>query len=143
MLLPLVHLARFVSDMRPHLEMVRRERHEIVVVGVQHDVAPQVDELDKVLFPGTCPLVGAHPRDDGIADRKGRLGEPQGEVVVKFAPGSGKVESAPATGDLGEVGGGGVRERSGAEERACVEGLAACRMELGDFLLVEADPEEL
>jgi hypothetical protein len=139
----LVHLSRRVPDVRPDLEMVRRQRHELVVVWVEHDVAAEIDELDQVLFPRLGPLVGAHARDDRASDGEGGLGEAENEVVVELAPGRGKVECAPAAWDLREVGGGGVGERRGAEERARVEGLAACRTELDDFLLVEADPEEL
>ena len=50
-LLLLVRLARVVPDVRPHLEMVRRQRHKVVIVWVEHDVAAEIRELDKVLFP--------------------------------------------------------------------------------------------
>ena len=136
----LVHLPRLVLDMRPYLEMVRRQGHKVVVVWVNHDVAPQVDELDKVFLPRFGPLVGAHPRDDRATDGEGGLGEAKREVVVELAPGRGKVECTPATWNLREVGGGGG---SRSEERARAEGLPASGTELEDFLLVKADPEEL
>lgn len=139
----LVHLPRFVLDVRSHLEMVRRQGHKVVIVWVEHDVAAKVDELDKVFLPRFGPFVGAHPSDDRAADGEGGLGETKGEVVVELAPGRGEVECAPAAWYLREVGGGGVSERSGSEEGTRVEELAACGTELDDFLLVEADPEEL
>jgi len=142
-LLALVHLSRLVPHMRPHLEMVRRQRHKVGIVWVEHDVPAEVDELDKVFLPRFRPLVGAHPWDDRAIDREGGSGEAKGEVVVELTPRRGKVECAPAAGDLRKVRGGDVGERNRLEERACVEWLAACWAELDDFLLIKADPEEL
>ena len=41
--------------MRSHLEVVRREGHEIREIGVEHYVAPEEDELDVEFFPGAGP----------------------------------------------------------------------------------------
>lgn len=76
-------------------------------------------------------------------DGEGKLGEAKGQVVVELAPGRGKIKCAPAAWNLGEVRDRGISEGSGLEECARVEGLPACRTEFDDFLLVEADSEEL
>lgn len=123
--------------------MVRRQGHKVVIVWVEHHVAPEINKLDKVPFPRFGPFVGAYTWNDRVTDREGGLGEAKGEVVMELAPWRGKVECAPAAWNLREVRGGRVSERSGSEERACVEELAAGRTELDHFLLVEADPEEL
>ena len=72
----------------------------------------------------------------------GGVGEACREVFVELAPVLGKVERAPATWDLGEVGGVWLGETCCGERVASVEKATTGGVQLERFLLVETDTEE-
>ncbi len=62
---------------------------------------------------------------------------------MEFAPLLGKVQGAPAAGDLREVGGVEVGDACGCEGGAGVEEVSTFRAKLEILLLVEADAEQV
>lgn len=144
LLLAEVRVGRDVPDVGARLEVVCREGRKGGVVGVEHDVAAEVYELDEEALPRARPAIRAHGGDDGRGEgpacERGKTG---GEVGVELTPVLGEVERAPAAGDLREVGRVGMREAGAGEGGARVEELAALGMQLEVLLLVEADAEEV
>ena len=60
--------SRDILDVRARLEMIRRKGSEVRIVRVEHDVTPELGELDEVPFPGMRPVVRAGVRDDAVVD---------------------------------------------------------------------------
>lgn len=56
--------------MSANLEVIGRERNEVGIVGIEHSVAAQVNQLDKVLFPRFGPPIGTYIWDDILIYRE-------------------------------------------------------------------------
>ena len=129
--------------MRPELEMVRREGHEIVVVRVHHDVPTQISQFDEVFLPRSRPAVRPRIWDHDRVDTEKDFGEANIEVGVEFAPVFGEVDRSPAAGDLGEVRGRVFCYVVGCEHGSGVEECPSLPSRFDDFWLVQADPEHM
>lgn len=130
--------------MRPGLEVVRREGHEVVVVRVHHDVSSQIGQFDEIFLPRFGPPVRPRIRNDDRVDTEQGFGKPNVEVGMELAPVFGKVERSPAAGDLGDVRGRVVLGYSvGCERGPGVENRPSFWSGLDDFWLVQADSEHL
>ena len=122
--------------MRPGLEVVRREGHEVVVIRVHHDVPSQISQLDKVLLPRFRPPVRPRIRNDDGIDPKQNLRKPNVQVGMEFPPVFREVDRSPAAGDLGEVRGRVLGYAVGCERGSGVEKRPSLQPRLDRFRLV-------
>lgn len=129
--------------MRPDLEVIRREGHEIVVVRVHHDVSAQISQFDEVFLPRFRPTVRPRIRNYDRIDTKKGFGEAYIEVRMKLAPVFGEVDRSPAAGDLGEVRGCVFDYVVGCEHGPGVEKHPSFLSCLDDLLLVQTDSEHV
>ena len=129
--------------MRPELEMVRREGHEIVVVRVHHDVSTQIGQFNEVFLPRSRPAVRPRIWDHDGIDTEQDLGETKVKVGMEFAPVFGEVDRSPAAGDLGEVRGRVLGYVVGCEHSSGVEECPSFSSRLDDFWLIQADSKYL
>lgn len=129
------------SNVRPDLEVVRRQRFKIGVVRIEHCVPAQEDQLDEVLFPAARPPVRPDFGHDRLRDGERELRQAQGEVGVELAPLLGEVRGSPRARDLREVRRRGV-QREVAEEAVGVKRLSTFRAQLDVLLLVQGDAEQ-
>ena len=129
--------------MRPELEMVRREGHEIVVVWVHHDVPTQISQFDEVFLPRSRPAVRPRIWDHDGVDTEQDLGETNIKVGMEFAPVFGEVDRSPAAGDLGEIRGCVLGYVVGCEHGSGVEECPSFSSRLDDFWLIQADSKYL
>jgi len=129
--------------MRPDLEVVRGEGHEIVIVRVHHDVSAQINQFDEVFLPRFRPSIRPRVWNNDRVDTKKGLGEANVEVGMEFAPVFGEVDRSPAAGDLGEIWGRVLGHVVGCEHGPGVEESPSFLSRLDDFWLVQADSEHL